>query len=231
MGRRIALATFAAALLVAAAAWFVPFAREPRLGTAGVPQPPPFHEITPVELRPRARMCVAPVDLSPQSAQAQLVTDGLKQPGPPLRLEVTGSAGSGYRAAGRLAGGYADGGLLIPFRPPPRETRGTVCVTNAGRSPVAFVGSAEPRTAGRTLTTIGRRVIEAKVALTLNEERTRSLFGRRTEIAERIAAFKPFGSWLVWPLGALVALGLPGAIGWALWWSLRRDERRERSAR
>jgi hypothetical protein len=104
----------------------------------------------------------------------------------------------------------------IPVQPPGRPSRVTICLRNAGGSPVDLYGSDEPRTKTRAVTTVGGRRARANPALTFSEREPATLAGRLSATADRVATFRPGGPWLVWLAVALTVIAVPAALVAAL---------------
>lgn len=239
----LAGAALAAGLLVLAGGalqWFVPFLTRERQVTSSTPAPPPLVASTPVTLAPGSRACMDQVAFDAHSEVARLRADPHGRPGPRLLLEATAP---GYHARGEIAAGYRgtrrptraqdaagyrpDGSLPLTARlaTPSRPVIGVLCIRNAGAQPVDLEGTAEARTNARTNVTLDGQPIPVDVSITLAAARERSLLDRLGEVFDHAATFKSplVTGWLLWPLAALLLLGVPGTVLWALAWGLRQE--------
>lgn len=227
MPRRRPLLPLLSGALIATAllAWGVPWLTRPRADTTSTPTPPPFRTVAPIVLAPGARACESLVALSPDTRAATVLAASFEGSGPPLRLVASAP---GYRATGTVAAGYRGPGSMraVLTPPPPRNAIGTICVRNAGRRRVPLQGTTEARIQSRSATSVGGRVIRAKMTLLLTGARDRSLADRPGEILARIAAFKPpiVGSVSLTVLALLVLLGVPAGVVYAVWRGIAQEE-------
>jgi hypothetical protein len=102
-----------------------------------------------------------------------------------------------------------------------------MCVRNASRSRLAFVGTNDPFAIGPARTSIdGKQLAGQAVELDLFEARSQSVVGRLGAIVHHAADFTgnlmPF--WLAWLLVVALVLGAPFAIFAAFWATLRVEE-------
>jgi hypothetical protein len=225
-----ALGAFAVVLLVVALGRMLPFLAEQRQITSAVPVPPPLFRISPVQIDPGRQACADKVALDERSGVAAIHA-APRTAGVP-RLAFTARSGA-YRARGAFRGGLGPHGdvLEASFAAPPGPRSATVCVRNAGRRPVALVGTEEPRTATRSTTTIDG-LTQPDLALTIYEPGRRSLLAAAPEILDRAALYKAgfLRGWMLAPLVLLVVVGVPGGVMWALGRALREEAAKDARA-
>jgi hypothetical protein len=116
--------------------------------------------------------------------------------------------------------------LEIPVAPPRRESAGgQLCVRNAGRADVWFLGTVEERALSTQRTSIDGRPAEVQLAVTLQEREDRGLLARTGQLLDRAAAFRPgyLGPGVLWLLLAAAAVGVPAATLLALRRALDED--------
>lgn len=205
--RRAGALGFFVTLLVGAVVWVAPWAREMRPATAAVPSPHALDAVTPVPVAPRARACMPSVGLDSRATVLQLQTVAQAPPRPRLRVTLRGA---GYARAIAVPGSAgSDVVLNLGFPAPGRDRLVTVCVQNAGRTPVALAASAD-RTRSRSVAVVDGRVTDASPWITFYEAGPRRLPGRAGEILSRMATFRP---GFVVPAGlGLLALLLLAAL-------------------
>jgi len=209
-------------MLVVAVGRMVPWATEQRQIVSSVPVPPPLFTISPVALDPGRRACVDRVALDERSGVAAVRTVP-RTAGVP-RLEFSARAAGGYRAGASFRGGLGAHRdvLEASFAAPSGPRIATVCVRNDGDRRVALVGTEEPRTATRAVTTI-RGAVQPDLALTIYEPGRQSLLGVAPQILDRAALYKAgfLRGWMLAPLALLVVVGVPFGVLWALVRALR----------
>ncbi len=202
-------------------------ARETRMAfTLGVTPAGPQRAIQPGQTG-----CQGVIDVPEGGAfdavEIPLGTDG--RPGPALAVTIRGYPDGAVLARGRLAGGYpdvADGPAA--HRAGPRDPRGaagsrSACATPvARRSPRSATATwppgsrPTPSTASRTSTDIAIRF----------QQPAQSMLSRFGQVADRAALFRPgwVGAWTYWLLAAVLALGIPALLAFALRGALRADD-------
>jgi hypothetical protein len=167
--------------------------------------------------------CQGPIDVPEGGAfdAVELPLGTFERPGPALVLTVRDPGSGAVLARGALPAGYRDVGdepqQQIAVRPRVEAgTRVVVCLRNAGRGPVAPFGNADVAAVDQTYTIDGEaQGVDA--ALVFRQE-PRSLLSRFALIVQRAALFRPgwVGAWTYWLLAALVVLGLPALLAFAL---------------
>ena len=197
---------------------FLPWLLRERPAVSSTPIVRPPSVIAELQLRPDEAACVSDVLLGPDAEEVAVeVTRTPRAAGPPL--EVTARA-PGFRAEGRAPGGYnRRTAVEIPIAPARRPVRGgRVCVRNAGRADVWFLGTVEERALSTQRTTIDGRPARVQLALTLQERENRGLAARTGQLLDRAATFRPgyLGPAVLWVLLGAVALGVPAAALLAL---------------
>jgi hypothetical protein len=212
--RRWGTITAVACLLAGGALWVVPWLTRSREFPAAVPSPAALFSVELVEVRPGRTACSRDVALDPRGSRARLQVGTFGRPGEPLRLTLDGAA---YRSTSTIRGGYADGSTVVAsVRPPERATLVRACVENLGTRRVALFASAD-RTLSRSVTSVDGQSTGKSAWLSFYEARRHSVLERSSATIERIAIFRPgiVGPWLLWPLAALVLLGIPAGAVWA----------------
>jgi len=148
-----------------------------------------------------------------------------KRPGPPL--ELTAAAGS-YRARASVDGGYdRPAPLHVPLDPPGSSAIGTLCIRNAGRSPVALLATSDARTSSlRSTTRVDGEAVPEDISMRLLASDGGSVVDRAAELVTRVAAFKPalLGTGLIWLVALLVAGGVAAGALYALASSFRESD-------
>jgi hypothetical protein len=212
--RRWGTITAVACLLIGGALWVVPWLTRSREMPAAVPSPAALFSIELVELGPGRTACSQNVALDPRGSRARLQVGTFGRPGEPLRLTLDGAA---YRSASTIRGGYADGSVVVAsLRPPAQATLVRACVENLGTRRVALLASAD-RTRSRSITSVEGRGTGKSAWLSFYEANRHSLLERSSPTIERMTIFRPgiVGPWLLWPLAALVLVGIPAGVVWA----------------
>jgi hypothetical protein len=212
--------------LAAALKWWEPFLTQQRAVITSTPSPGPRSVGIGVPLKPGARLCVAPVAIDRSTAKAQFTLSS-SQPGPaPIVFEAKGGS---YHAGAEVRPTLLRTPAPIAFQVirPPADMTGEICVRNAGRSRLSFIGTNDPISIGLARTRIdGKELSGQAVELELLEARTQSVLGRLGTTVHRASDFTgnlmPFG--LAWLLVVALVIGAPFAIFAAFWATLRADE-------
>jgi hypothetical protein len=161
-----------------------------------------------VPVRPGEESC-APLSFLPTKVESARVYAGTYgAPGSPLELIVR--ANGRIATTGHVAGGYRNGPLTIPIRPPRRElVEPEVCLRNAGSRRVRFAGNVTPLNAAAAQGRGGDRI-----RFDFIRPGRESWFSLSPTIADRFAMLKPtfVGPWTMWALFGVVALLWAGAI-------------------
>lgn len=220
-----------AVLVLGAVALGLPWATRERTWRTSTPVPPGLLFEAPLVLDPGQRACTAPAVVEPRTARAVL---GIRtRGGPPLDVEA---AGPGYASRTRVPGGYPRGALAVGIEPPRHAVAASLCVTDAGRRPVALATSIEPRRAtsrvdGRpAIVVIQGHRLAATVVLTLQEARRRTIADGAWAVIERMTAFRPgfVSSGVIAVLLVLLVLLAAAGAPWAYARALAGDEERRR---
>jgi hypothetical protein len=204
--------------LAGALHWWEPFVTQQRAVITSTPSPGPRNVGIGVPLRPGSQLCVAPVAIDSATAKAQFTLSAAR-PGPTsLTVEPDGAQVRPTLQRTPLP-------VALPFAQD--DTRGEVCLRNASRSRLSFVGTNDPISIGLARTTIdGRELSGQAVQLELLEARTESVLGHLGTIVHHAVDFTgnlmPF--WLAWLLVVALVVGTPFAIFAAFWASLRASE-------
>jgi hypothetical protein len=213
MSRWVALPALVTCAL--AAALFVRFLTKEREVVAATPSPRPLFQVSLVEVRPDEKLCISDVTIPEDARQLRVQVRTFGRPGP--ELDVTLQA-RGYRERLMVPGGYGDAAVIAaPMNPPATARLGEVCLGLRGSAPISLVGSNEGRTQSRPEGHVGGNNATADTYLAFYERGSASALDRTGEIVDRMSAFRPavVGPWLLWPLLALVILGVPGGVLWA----------------
>lgn len=182
-------------------------------------------------LAPGQTACQRPIDV-PRGGGFDAVTVPLgtfRQAGPAVGVTVIALPGRAPLAHGTLAAGYPDIGARslerIAVSPAvPENTRIAVCLRNAGTSRVAIYGNADVATSASSLYKDGRPAgADAALSFSRESRSVLSLFGLS---ADRASLFKAgwVGPWTFWLLAALVAVGVPALLAFALARAGRADD-------
>jgi hypothetical protein len=212
--------------LAGALHWWEPFLTQQRPEITSTPSPGPRSAGIGVPLKPGARLCVAPVAIDRSTAKA-LFTLSASRPGPtPLVFEANGDS---YNAGAEVQPDLRRTPAPVAFAVgrPPRDLTGEVCVRNAGRSRLSFVGTDDPLAIGLARTRVdGKELSGQAVELELLEAGSQSVLGRLGTIVHHAADFTgnlmPF--WLAWLLVVALVIGAPFAIFAGFWATLRAGE-------
>lgn len=178
------------------------------------------------QLAPGQRACQPGVVVAEPFAGVELVLDTGGRPGPPLELTVRERRARDTLATGKVRGGYAGrlgtGGAVAVARL--RRVRAgrqvQVCVANAGRQPVGVTGtSGRERREPRVQLRRPPRRLSANLHLNFLRPRPTSLLAELPRAFERAALWHPplVGAWTFWLLAALVGLGVPLLLAWAVY--------------
>ncbi|HEX7297884.1 MAG TPA: hypothetical protein VF257_02685 [Solirubrobacteraceae bacterium] len=224
MARRAALLGLAVAL-AGALYWWQPFLSRERLVVTSTPSPGPIGPSVGIPLGPGSRACVAPAAIDRSTGQAQFTLAPRTQPA----SVVLEAEAPGYRSRREvtIAPNAKAQSVRAPLASPPHDVTGSICVRNAGRSPIGLAGTNNPVWIGLATTSVdGRKLDGQAVALTLLEPERQSLLDRLGTIVHRASDFTghlmPF--WLAWVLVVALVIGTPFAVFAAFWATLRTDE-------
>jgi hypothetical protein len=164
--------------------------------------------------------CQGPLDVpeggSFDAVEVVLATGAL--PGAPARVTVVDTATGRVLARGRLPGGYlgtAQQRIAVdPRVPEGRSIR--VCLKNTGAIPIVPMGNGDAASPPSTYTRNGQPQ-GVDIAMRF-QTRPRSLLSQFGLIADRAALFRAgwVGPWTYWLLAALLALGVPALLAFAL---------------
>jgi hypothetical protein len=213
-------------LLLACAAWFVPYLTRERENVAGVPVPPPLLAQTPVRMDPGSEACLSDVAFDTNAELVELVA--LTVPRPRPRLDIVAQA-PGYRETATIPGGRDPlTGLYGRIDPPTRSAIGTLCIRSRGKRRIDLLGTTDPRTAvGRPVTRIDGEEVAPDITVRLLSTHPGSVLERLGQLVDRVAAFKPglFGAPVfLWMVLLLAAIGLPTAAVYAMLSSFRDSD-------
>jgi hypothetical protein len=213
MSRWVALTALVACAL--AAALFVRFLTEDRELVAATPSPRPLFEVSLVQVPSGEELCISDVTIPDDARQLRVQVGTFGRPGPELAVTLQGP---GYSERLTVPAGYPDSALITAAMDPPASARlGEVCVAHRGSDRIALVGSTEDRTQSRPKGTVGGREVTGDTYLAFYEGGSASALDRVGEIVDRMSAFRPsvVGPRLLWPLLALVVIGVPAGVLWA----------------
>ena len=175
-------------------------------------------------ITPGMRVCQEPIDL-PTGVGAvvfPVATDG--RAGQPLDVTVRTPSGR-VLGRGKVGGGYVDGTeqtVKLDRVAGPAE-RSAVCIANEGRLPVFIYGS-ENVTSSHTIANGVLNSVDLDIRFLYDKPRAFS--GMIPDAFERAALFRPgwVGVWVYWLLFALLVVGAPLLLGFAVWRAARDDE-------
>jgi len=226
---RALLATAAAVLVVLAGVliWFVPYLTRRTEVVAETPDPAALFTLAEFPVPPRGSACMSDVTVDPDSRLAQVRLRPVNPRaalGPPVELVLSAP---GYRGVVRVPGGYPGGIASLPLSPPPsRPLIATACFLNVGHTTVLLDGTTETRTLSRSNTLLDGRPVPGDVALTLFDNRPRSLLSRLGEVFGHASNLTDHlvPVWLIWLLAPLVALAVPIGVLAAFYRAMREDE-------
>lgn len=224
MSRRGATATFVAALALLALTQWLGYVRADRVVIASTPTVKPRSTLAEFRLGGGQRACITAVEFSPQAQAAAVQVTRTRGGGP--ALELTAQA-PGYRARGAVQGGYGEQTLVeIAFAAAPRTLEGgTLCLRNAGREAVAFLGNMEGRSVARQTVTLDGVASPTQLSVTLQERAPHPLAARAGVLLAHLSAFRPsvVGPVTLWALVFAIGLGVPVLVGRALARAVRED--------
>jgi hypothetical protein len=226
---RALLATTAASIIVLAGAliWFVPYLTRPTEFAAETPDPAALFTLAEFPVPPGGSACMSNVTVDPNSrlAQVRLRPANPKAAlGPPVELVLSAP---GYRGVVHVPGGYPGGIASLPLSPPPsRPLIATACFVNVGHTTVLLDGTTETRTLSRSTTVLDGKPVPGDIALTLFDNRTRSLLSELGEVFAHASNLTDhlIPAWLIWLLAPLVALAVPIGVLAAFYRAIREDE-------
>jgi hypothetical protein len=222
MRSRATLALLAGLVVLAAGAvhWWVPWLTRDRDFSASVPQPPPLFNLPYIGLDARERACFPDAVMDTHSETARFRVHLGRRPAQPLTLTL---GGPGYRLVRRIPATYTDDATIrVPVRAPARDVAVRVCLSNDGRRRIALFGS-DDQTKAPYSTHVGGRPVKANPQFAFYERRPVAIADRTGVVMARVRTFRPgiVGPGLVWPLVALVVIGVPAGVLFALYagWS------------
>jgi hypothetical protein len=205
----------ALATCVLAAALFSRFLTEDRELVSAVPSPRPMIQVDLIDVPPGEKLCITGVTIPQDARQLRVQVGTFGRPGPELDVTLRGP---GYRERLTVPAGYPDSALIAAaMDPPPAPRLGEVCLGHRGPARIALVGAEEERTLSRPAGRVGEKPVDADTYLAFYSGESASALNRAGQIVERMSAFRPavVGPWLLWPLLALVVVGVPAGVLWA----------------
>jgi hypothetical protein len=220
MSRWAVLAALATCAI--AAALFARALTEDRELVAAVPSPRPMIEVSLLDVQPGEELCVSGVTIPADARRLRIQVGTFGPPGPELDVTL---AAAGYRERLTVPAGYPDSAVITTAMDPPGGARlGEVCLSHRGSRKIALVGAREERTLSRPESRVGGKLAEADTYLAFYDGGPASALGQAGEIVRRMGAFRPaiVGPGLLWPLLALVVVGVPAGVLWTVVRALRR---------
>lgn len=199
-------------LCAVAAALFMPSLVRKRELVAATPSPRPLFTVTPIDIAAGEQLCVSDVTIPADAEELRFQIASRLAPGPALDLRLSAA---GYHERLSVPPGYPDGAsITVPLRPPGATRLGRVCLSHDGPGDVALTGTTEDRTLSRPRGTLAGEPLAADTYLVFFERERGSALAHTPQILERMSAFRPrvVGPWLLWPLLALVTMGVPGGV-------------------
>jgi hypothetical protein len=213
-------------LLIACAAWFVPYLTREREDVSGVPVPPPFFAQERVGLKSGSEACLSEVAFDTNAEIVEFTALAGRRPTPSLTVVAEGPS---YRETATIEGGYAPASVLrARVDPPERSVIGTLCIGNRGKRRVALLGTTDARTVvARPITQIDGVEVVPDITVRLLSTDGGSVLERAGEMVDRAAAFKPgvFGAPVfLWLVLLLVAVGVPALAVYSILSSFRGSD-------
>ena len=141
------------------------------------------------------------------------------RPGPPLELTIEGEDGPPRR--GRLAAGWPEGDVLIPYPEAGRDGPGTrVCVRNAGTDRVAIAGA---RASGAAATVVGAKPVAGRMWMSYLRPTERTWWSETGAVASRadVARDALPGAATLWLWLAATLAVAGGALAIVVWTARR----------
>lgn len=181
---------------------------------AATPSPRPMFKVTDVGLGAGQRLCLTDVTIPDDAQRLRVQVSTFGRPGPVLHVELRAP---GYRDLVMVPAGYPDGALIdAPIDPPSQARLGEVCLRHEG-APIALLGTTEERTQSRPVGMLDGRRVNPDTYLAFYEDGTASALSKTGAMIDRMGAFRPgiVGPWLLWPMLALVVVGVPLGVLWA----------------
>jgi hypothetical protein len=201
-----------AVLLLAAVFVWRPYATKSRIYTTTVAQAPSKFAVQLIPLKARQRACLDAIALDARSGMARFQVGTNGKPTVPLEFQVSAP---GYRAKTPIAASaYRDSDIIQTRIPAPgRDVEATACVVNRGRGEVVLYASTGGEISA-SHDTIDGKPADLNWWLAFYEAHPTSIAHRAPTIAARMSVFRPgfVGPWLIWPLAALIVLGVPAAV-------------------
>jgi hypothetical protein len=198
----------AIAMLVAAAAFFVPYLTKKREVVESTPSvaPLPPGGLVPMTLQPGDDLCLPDIPLTPRSEVVRFSASAPGGAGGPLEVSLKGP---GLRSATRLAGGWRNGMLDVPLSPPRSSVRGSICIKNVGSRPASVMGTEPGQKFARPTPLVNGVPHVQDVPMTFHRRSPASLVARTGDVVDHAAVFSPIPAPLLWALLFLVLLGIP----------------------
>lgn len=169
---------------------------------------------------PGVPLCQKNIDVVHTFDAVRFTPRSVGRPGPALSVAVRRSGSAAALAGTQVPGGYPDNRTLRVRVGHVAAGRGPVdvCITPQGRYGVGLVGGnreSEPATRAYLGDTIVPRY---SVAMDFHTARSHTLLSQLPRIFHRASLFRPqwVGAWTFWLLAAIVALGVPALLAWAL---------------
>jgi hypothetical protein len=213
--RKWGIAAGVAVLLIGAFLFMRPFATRDRDVIASTPAAAGvFMPLIPIDVKPKSALCVVDLPLDPESKLARLYLYTFGKPGPPLQIEAT--SGDAYRYVGRFPGGYKEGQVELPLRPPPQAMRGQICVRNEGTTKLGVQATQVGQRFARPRPFVDAQGLEQDVPMTLHEPGQKSLIEQTPRAIDHAAVFVPLAPWAIWVLLVLALVGIPAGVFFAL---------------
>lgn len=165
-------------------------------------------------------LCQTHVDVVHAFDSVRFTPRSVGRPGPSLSVAVRRTGTHAALASAQVPAGYPDNRPLqvrvghVAARHGPVD----VCITPQGTTGVGFMGGnreSEPSTRAY----LGDRLVPRySLAMDFHTTRSHSLLSQVPRVFHRASLFHPqwIGAWTFWLLAALVAVGVPALLMWAL---------------
>jgi hypothetical protein len=166
-----------------------------------------------IRVLPGQQACQKPERVPADTGMVHVIVSTAGKPAGPLVAWVT--VGGQMRAKGTSSAGFVDSTVQIPLTPVNRELNGaTVCLRNAGKEPVAFLGqNAAPEESA--VVSGDHAPPHGSIRLDWYEGKKHMRIAGAGDVAKRYGLAKAsfFGSWTMWVmLGLLLAASAAGIV-------------------
>jgi hypothetical protein len=216
----VAVATMVVLLAAFAIHEVRPFLTPNRPQNVGTPVPTALFNLPLLSLKGHDTACLLDVSIPTDAERASFTPKSYGKPGPPLTVEMSGP--SGYRSVTRVPAGWVDGVTQhVAVQPPEQSLRGSFCLRNDGRRPIALNAIDRPATPTQQVNGV---FTTTQMSLSFERAQEASLLHRIPELMRRASYFTWPGVWFLYVIAVLVLVGVPLGIVYAFASVLRADE-------